>query len=121
MERVNNIIVDGFESLTKAHTQKAPMYLVFMGRNASNLHHEVYKTLEEAWNAAKKLTEEYYARGGRNLRLLHATFEEFLAAPRPSGSESPNSFIPDWVWGDYGLGESDTRRVMGECTIKKIF
>jgi hypothetical protein len=96
------------------------VYLVFMGRNALDLHHTVFDTLENAWLGANKLTEEYHAAGGRNLRVLHATFQEFTTQPRPSGSDGPNRFIPDWIWGDYAGGGADTRRVMGEATIKEI-
>lgn len=96
------------------------IYLVFMNRLAIGLFPEAFGTLEDAWNAALTQTKEYLAAGGRNLRMLHATFEEFVRSDRPSGSEPPNMLIRDWIWGDYGLGESDTKRVLGECTIKEM-
>lgn len=98
----------------------APMFLIFMNKSHIGLHHKVFGTLEEAWNGAKKLTEEYHEAGGRNLRMLHATFQEFANSPRPSGTDTPNQFIPEWIWGDYGEGDSETRRVMGEAFIKLI-
>ena len=81
---------------------------------------QAFRTLEDAWNCALKQTQEYHAAGGRSLRMLHTTFQEFVSSDRPSGSEPPNMLIRDWIWGDYGLGESDTKRVMGECTIKEM-
>ena len=91
-----------------------------MNKSHIGLHHKVFGTLEEAWNGAKKLTEEYHEAGGRNLRMLHATFQEFANSPRPSGTDTPNQFIPEWIWGDYGEGGPETRRVMGEAFIKLI-
>ena len=116
--QVNHVFVYFFKYTS---TQMPVFYLVFMGRNAVDLLPGMHLTLEDAWNHAKKSTEEYHKNGGRNLRLLHATFEEFLSAPRPSGTETSNIFIPDWIWGDYAHGGADTRRVMGECTIKKMY
>ena len=91
-----------------------------MNKLAIGLCPQAFGTLEDAWNGALKQTQEYHAAGGRNLRMLHPTFQEFATSDRPSGSEPPNTLIRDWIWGDYGLGESDTKRVMGECTIKEM-
>ena len=96
------------------------IYLVFMNKLAIGLCPQAFGTLEDAWNGARKQTQEYHDAGGRNLRMLHATFQEFVSSDRPSGSEPPNMLIRDWIWGDYGLGESDTKRVLGECTIKEM-
>jgi hypothetical protein len=81
----------------------------------------VFYTLEEAWNGAKFATEVYHKAGGRNLRMLHSTFQEFAISSRPDGTDGQNRLIPDWIWGDYASADSETRRVMGVATIKQIF
>ena len=96
------------------------IYLIFTSKSHLGLYHEVFYTLEEAWNGAKFATEEYRQSGGRNLRMLHATFQEFLHSSRPDGTDGQNRLIPDWIWGDYASADSETRRVMGEATIKEI-
>jgi hypothetical protein len=90
-------------------------YVVYLNKLAEAPHYMNYATFDEAWAGAKMALEEYNNNGGSAMRLLHSSASECMAA-NPDG-RGGSSFVKRWIWADWGLGDSETKRCLGDGII----